>query len=131
MLQKGLDWKRRKKAGKEKDHPYSARGKTKAAAKCLPKVQCLITDFTIVSTQSIARRMHMRNFELWSFPRPVVLLHEPCGCRREAKNLVNHVITRTYNAGSIVAVSAKLACSGSLYQTQFLLRFPGCCLALK
>lgn len=32
MLQKGLDWKRRKKAGKERDHPYFARGKTKAAA---------------------------------------------------------------------------------------------------
>lgn len=66
MLHKGLDWKRRKKAGKERDHPYFARGKNKSDSH-LPKVQCLITDFTTVSMQSIARRMHERNFELQWF----------------------------------------------------------------
>lgn len=81
----GARLEKEEKGRQGKRPPLLCKRKTKAAAKCLPKVQCLMTDVTIVSTQSIARRMHMRNFELWSFPRPVVLLHEPCDCRRKQR----------------------------------------------
>lgn len=110
ILQKGLDWKRRKRQARKETTPTLQEEKQKLQPNVFQKVQFLITDFPIVSTQSIAKRMLVRNFELCSFPRPVVLLHEPCGSRREAKYLVDHVITRTHNAGSIVVI-AKLACS--------------------
>lgn len=47
----------------EKKPPLLCKRKNKSDSH-LPKIQCLITDFTTVSTQSIARRMHVRNFEM-------------------------------------------------------------------
>lgn len=63
---------------------------------------------TMLSEQSIARRMHRRNFGLWSFPRPVIPVHEPRGrqWQQRARAQSSHRINRAHNGDSMVEVLA-------------------------
>lgn len=78
-----------------------------------------------------SRRMHMRNSGLWSFLRPRIPVHEPCGRQQQwARARAGHMITRAHNEDSMVGIAAKLGYSGSLWWVQFLPGSPGHCLDL-